>query len=221
MRHLLASRKLLFPVFLLGLVLVCLVFSYQTILIESGRFLAPEVTGKADVLILEGTELIRERPVRAAMELLASGRADRMAVVVHQDLTDRPIFALQNYARLITRDLEALGLRKDQFQVIEVPSNHPITLTEAQIALATLSRSEVRSVVLMAEGFHARRSFWVYKQVGTPLGMKIYLYPYFREYEAKTWWRTVDGCYEFFSESFKLFYYVIKGYIPVRSLFAT
>ena len=216
-----ASRKLLFPVVLLGLALVCLVFSSEIILIESGKFLAPEVTGKADVLILEGTELIRERPVRAAMELLASGRADRMAVVVHQDLADAPIFALQNYARLIARDLEALGLRKDQFQVIEVPSNHPITLMEAQIALATLSRSEVRTVLLMAEGFHARRSFWVYKQMGASLGMKIHLYPYFRRYEMKTWWRTADGCYDFLSESFKLLYYVIKGYIPVRSLFET
>ncbi len=165
--------------------------------------------------------MIRERPVRAAMELLALGRADRMVVVVQQDLADGPIFALQNYARLVADDMEALGLRRDQFQVIEVPSNHPITLTEAQIALATLSRSEVRTVLLMAEGFHARRSFWVYKQVGTSLGMKIYLYPYFREYETKTWWRTADGCYDFFSESVKLLYYVIKGYIPVRSLFGT
>ena len=217
----LVSKKFLFPVVLLGLALVCLVFSYQTILIESGRFLAPEATGKADVLILEGTELIRERPVKVGMELLASGQANRMVVVVHQDLAGGQIFALQNYARLVAKDLEALGLRTDQFQVIEVPANHPITLTEAQIALTNLSRSQVRSVLLMADGFHARRSFWVYKQVGTPLGMKIFLYPYFAKYEMKAWWRTVDGRYDFIAESLKLFYYVIKGYIPVKSLFAT
>jgi hypothetical protein len=216
-----APRKLLFPIVLLGLALACLVLFYQTILIGSGKFLAPEVAGKADVLVLEGTELIRERPVRAGMELVASGRANRMVVVVHQDLAGGGIFALQNYARLVARDLEALGLRRDQFQVIEVPTNHPITLTEAQIALTNLSRSGVRSVILMAEGFHARRSFWVYKQVGTPLGMKIYLYPYFRTYEIKAWWRTVDGRYDFIAESLKLFYYVIKGYIPVKSLYTT
>jgi hypothetical protein len=214
-----APRKLLFPVIVLGLALVCLAFSYQTILIESGRFLAPEATGKADVLVLEGTELIREKPVKVGMEFLTSGQANRMAVVVHQDLAGGGIFALQNYARLVARDLEALGLRKDQFQVIEVPADHPITLTEAQIALTNLSRSGVRSVILMAEGFHARRSFWVYKQVGTPLGMKIYLYPYFSKYEMKTWWRTVDGRYAFITESLKFFYYVIMGYIPVQSLF--
>ena len=216
-----ASRKLLFLILVLGLALVCLVFSYQTVLTGSGKFLAPEVTGKADVLILEGTELIRARPVKVGMELLVSGRANRMVVVVHQDLAGGGIFALQNYARLIARDLEALGLRKDQFQVIEVPARHPITLAEAEIALTNLSRSGVRSVILMAEGFHARRSFWVYKQVGMPLGMKIYLYPYFPKYEMRTWWRTVDGRYDFISESLKLFYYVIMGYIPVQSLVTT
>jgi hypothetical protein len=205
----------------LGLALVCLVFSYQPILIASGRFLAPEATGKADVLILEGTELIRETPVKVGMALLSSGRANRMVVVVHQDLTGGQIFALQNYACLIATDLEAFGLRKDQFQIIEVPANHPITLTEAQIVLANLSRSGVRSAILIADGFHARRSFWVYKQVGTPLGVKIYLHLYFPKYEPATWWRTVDGCYEFVTESFKLFYYVIMGYIPVKSLVAT
>ena len=216
-----ASRKLLLPAVVLGLASICLIFSYQTILIESGRFLAPEATGRADVVILEGTELIRERPVRIGMALLTSGWANRLALVVQQDVAGGQIFALQNYTRLIATDLEAFGLRKDQFQIIEVPANHPITLTEAQIVLTNLSRSGVRSAILIADGFHARRSFWAYKQVGTPLGVKIYLYPYFPKYGPATWWRTADGCYEFVTESFKLFYYVIMGYIPVKSLFAT
>ncbi len=215
------SRKFLFPAVLLVLVLGCLVLSYQTILIGAGEFLAPEAAQKADALVLEGTELIRERSVRVGMELLSSGRAGRIAVVVHQDLKAGQVFALQNYAGLIARDLEAFGLRKDQVQVIEVPTDHPITLTEARMALASLSRGGVRSVILMAEGFHARRSYWAYKQAGAPLGMEVFSHPYFSKYQMKTWWRTEDGCYDFFTELLKLFYYVIQGYIPVKSLYAT
>lgn len=213
-------RKLLLFVVLPASVLVCLVFSYQGILIRSGRFLAPEAIGKAEALVLEGAELVREGPVKTGMVMLMAVQANRMVLVVHRDLADGGIFALPNYAYLVAKDLEVLGLRKDQFQVIEVPSTHPVTLTEAQIVLTKLSREGVHSVILLAEGFHARRSFWVYKQAGTVLGVKIFVYPYFAHYEMKTWWHTAEGCYDFFTELFKLFYYVIKGYIPVKSLFA-
>lgn len=176
---------------------------------------------KSEVVILEGAELIKEKPVQNAMELLSSGMANRMVIVIQQNPTNERPLALPNYSLLITKNLEAMGLHENQFQVITVPANHPITLTEAKIVLANLSLSNVRSAILMAEGFHARRSFWAYKRVGTPLGIEIISCPYFVKYPRKTWWRTVDGCYEFISESIKFCYYVIMGYIPVKSLLVT
>ena len=215
------SRKLLLWVVLLGLVSVCLGFSYRTILTHAGTFLAPEEIGKADVVIVEGSELIREDPVKIGMELLSSGRATRMVIVVHQDPSRGRALGLPSYSRLVIKDLEALGLQKNQFEVIEVPTNHPITLTEARIVLANLSRKGARSAILIAEGFHARRSFWAYKQAGAPFGIHIIPRPYFTYYRADTWWLSVDGWSEYITESFKFFYYIIMGYIPVKSLFAT
>ena len=200
---------------------LCLVFSYQAILTHAANYLAPEKLGKSDVVILEGAQLIKEKPVHDAMALLSSGMANRMVIVIQQDPTNERSFALSNYSHLITKDLEALGLHENQFQVIAVPANHPVTLTEAKIVLANLSKSNVRSAILMADGFHTRRSFWVYRQVGRPLGIEIISCPYFVKHPRKAWWRTVDGCYEFISESLKLFYYVIMGYIPVKSLLVT
>jgi hypothetical protein len=200
---------------------LCLVFSYQTILTHAANYLAPEKMEKSEVVILEGAELIKEKPVQNAMELLSSGMANRMVIVIQQNPTNERPLALPNYSLLITKNLEALGLHENQFQVITVPANHPVTLTEAKIVLANLSLSNVRSAILMAEGFHARRSFWAYKRVGTPLGIEIISCPYFVKYPRKTWWRTVDGCYEFISESIKFCYYVIMGYIPVKSLLVT
>jgi hypothetical protein len=73
--------KTTFLFIFLGVGFVFLAFCYQAILIEAGRFLAPERAGKADVIILERTELIREDAVRIGLKLLSSGNARRLVVV--------------------------------------------------------------------------------------------------------------------------------------------
>jgi uncharacterized SAM-binding protein YcdF (DUF218 family) len=214
------SKKLLFYVILLGLVIL-LISSYQPILIGAGRFLAPAGTGRADVVILEGGELIREKAVKIGVELLSSGRANCMVVVVHQYTEDERTFALPDYALLVSKYLEVGGLKKDQFMILGVPTRHPITFTEAQIVLHNLSKSRVKSAILLAEGFHTRRSFWTYKQVGLPLGIEITPYPYFTKCRNENWWQEVRGAREFVSEFLKFTYYLIRGYIPIKSLLVT
>lgn len=220
MKKPIGSKKLLFSVLLLGLV-VLLFFSHKIILVEAGRFLAPEGMGKADVVILEGTELIRETPIRIGISFLSSGRANRM-VVVYQESEKEQIFARPlDYNLYLTKKLEDLGLEKDQIKVLKAPKEHPITLTEARIVLSNLSKTGVRSAVLLSEGFHTRRSYWAYKQVGLPLGIEIIPYPYFMRYQKENWWQRARGSREFIDQCLKFFYYLIRGYIPVKSLLVT
>jgi hypothetical protein len=215
------SKELFFSFILLGLVSIVLFLSYQTILMKAGNFLAPQGIGTADVAILEGAELIKEKPIKIGMGLLSSGKVSRIVIVVKQDSTNGKIFALPNYTVLLTNNLEGLGLKRDQFQVLGVPTNHPITLTEAQIVLSNLSKSGVSSTILLAEGFHTRRSFWTYKKVGKSLGIEIILHPYFINYQNENWWQKTRGIQYFLYESLKFFYYILRGYIPVKSLFLT
>jgi hypothetical protein len=214
-------RKIVFFGILFGLASVVLVFSYQSILMGAGRYLAPQGIGKADVAILEGAELIKEKPVKMGMGLLSSGKVSRIVVVVQQNSTNGKIFALPNYTLLLTKNLEGLGLKKDVFQVIEVPTNHPVTLTEAKIVLSALSKSGVSSAILVAEGFHTRRSYWTYKKVGKPLGLEIIPHPYFINYQNENWWQKARGVLHFLDESLKFFYYILRGYIPIKSLLVT
>ena len=214
------TKKIIISVILLGLVIL-LISSYQPILIGAGRFLAPEGTGNADVVILEGEELIREKGVKIGIELISSGNAKCMVVVLQQNEEDEKIFALPDYSLLLAKNLQSLKLRKDQFLIIEVPTNHPITLTEARIVLADLSKHGVKSAILVAEGFHTRRSFWAYKQVGLSLGIEIIPFPYFTEYRSENWWQKAEGFRGFFSESIKFLYYLLRGYIPAKSLLTT
>ena len=215
------KNRIIFSFFVLGFVLICLLFSYPAILEKAGRFLAPEGIGKADVVILEGTKFIEEDALIIGLRLLSYVKANRL-VVVHTKSQKESVSSMSvNYAFLLTQKLEYLGLKKHQFQVLEVTSNHPITLTEAQIVLFNLSKEGVHSAILLCEGFHTRRSYWTYKQVGLPLGIKIFPYSYFIKYRKQTWWQQSRGIYHFISEFSKLFYYIFQGYIPLKSLTET
>jgi uncharacterized SAM-binding protein YcdF (DUF218 family) len=220
MKKLIRSKKIIFSVILLGLVIL-LAFYYQTILIAMGRFLALERLGKADVVILEGTELLREEAVRTGLKLLSSGNARRL-VVVYQESEDERIFGWPpDYDLFLIRKLKELGLKEDQIIVLRVPKEHPITLTEAQIVLSNISRRGVKSAILLAADFHTRRSYWTYRKVGSPLGIEIIPCAYFTKYRNENWWQKAEGFREFFWESIKFFYYLALGYIPVKSVLVT
>ena len=214
------SRKLVFPAILLGLITFC-ALSYETILSGAGDFLAPRGMGKADVVILEGEGLIREKAVKIGIELLSSEKTKRMVIVLQQNSEDESVFALPKYSLLLTDSLQKLGLKKDQFVIIGVPTNHPITLTEARIVLADLSKRGVKSAILVAEGFHTRRSLWAYRQVALSLGIEIIPFPFFTKYRSENWWRSIGGARDFVSEFLKYIYYLIRGYIPLKSLLIT
>ena len=70
-----------------AIVAVIFVISFrETILVEAGKFMAPEATqieGVADVVILEGTGTIGKTLVSKGVELLSSGKARRMVIVLH------------------------------------------------------------------------------------------------------------------------------------------
>lgn len=214
------SRKRIFSLILSGFVLVVL-FLHQTILTGAGKFLSPQGIGNADVVVVEGAEVIRDDAIRSGLKLLSSGNA-RCLVVVYQKPERRRIFGWpSNYSLFLIRELEEMGLRKDQIIVLEVPEEHPVTLTEAQVVLSNLSKSGARRVILVAEGFHTRRSLWAYKEVGSSLGIEIIPYPYFARYQNENWWQQIDGTKDFFEESLKFFYYLLRGYIPIKSLFVS
>jgi len=90
--------------------------------------------------------------------MLSSGRANRLVVVDYGSAVEQVSNRLENRGLLLARRLEGLGLKADRIQVIEVPPGHPVTLGEAQIVLSILSKSGVRSAILLADGFHTRKA---------------------------------------------------------------
>jgi uncharacterized SAM-binding protein YcdF (DUF218 family) len=215
------TRKAYYFLIALGLILVIVFLSHETMLTEAGRFLSPEGRGDADAVIVEGIELRKEKAVEMSIRMLSSGRVNRLVVVDYGSIVKQAPGQPENRAFSLARKLESLGMRADQIQLIEVPVDHPATLGEAQFVISVLSRSGVRSAILLADGFHTRRSYWTYKEIGSSLGMKIIPCPYFVSYRNEDWWRKNEGVHAFVRELAKFVYYVLRGYIPPKSLVTT
>lgn len=198
--------------------------SYPSILVMAGKYLAPErleEEGRADVVILEGTNVVRIAAVKVGIEMISDGSAQRMVIVYHESNHEAACDGPEDYECFLMKRLEGMGFPNGTVKVIAVPGDHPITKSEAQAVLADLAKDGVRRAILLAKGFHTRRSYWAYKQVGLQLGIEIIPYPYFIRYQDKNWWKQREGRHSFISESFKFLYYLIEGYVPVKSLFAT
>jgi len=192
----------------------------KAILLEAGRFMAPEVSqteGTADVVILEGTEFIRRGVVSKGIQLLSSGKARRMVIVLHRiSPNHRPFAFNEDYVSSVRTELQNLGLKDSAFAIIVTHIHDPVTLVSAKGALGVLSKDGIKSAILVSPGFHMRRSFLVYQYLSAPLNIKIYPVACFDAYELNDWWNQDNGPRDFLSEFQKLVFYIFKGYIPLK-----
>ena len=164
--------------------------------------------------------MVKNGAIDAGLKLLFNGKAERMVLVIHQPLKDDQLFALQErYMQLLTNESDRIGLGKGKFQITVVPfAGHPTTLNEARFVLTKLTQDGIRSAILLSKGFHTRRSFGVYNQEGARVGVRIIPSPYFIEYKNDNWWKHAKGVHDFFEQTIKLAYYLLRGYLSVKSL---
>jgi hypothetical protein len=202
--------------FLLAIGVALLFVFRESILVGAGNYMAPRGAGTADVAILEGSEFLQRDIVKTGMELLASGRVRRLVVVLHNIApSHRPFAFNENYTNLVGKELQGLGLKEGEFRIIVASIRNPVTLIAAQRALEMLSRENVKSAILLSPGFHTRRSFLAYQHAGNPYQMKIIPYACFGSYQLDRWWDQDTGLRDFAAETLKLFYYFVRGYIPL------
>jgi len=202
-----------------AIVAVIFVISFRkTILVEAGKFMAPEATqieGVADVVILEGTGVIGRGILFKGVELLSSGKARRMIIVLHRIAPNHWPFAFnEDYPSSVRRELQKLGLKDSDFSVMVTPIRNPVTLTSAKGALKNLAGDGVKKAILVSPGFHMRRSYLIYQHLSVPFNIKIYPIAY--GHDVNNWWNQDNGLRDFLSEIQKLAFYIAKRYIPLR-----
>jgi hypothetical protein len=202
------------------ILVVLLVLFHAQVLNGLGAFLAPAEEREGDAVVLEGTQVLINQGVKQGIGLLKEGRIKRMYLVIHLLPREQQLFAIQGeYAGILGRELERLGAKRGQYRVIVAPiDDHPITLAEARHAVPYLFRDGVRKAILLAEGFHTRRSLWTYQRLGNSLGIRFVPVPYFPSYSRENWWKHIEGIKDFSAESAKLGYYLVRGYLPISLL---
>lgn len=209
-------------IWLFAIIALC-VLAYgvrKPVLTSFGAYLAPAEKARADVVIVEGETTVQTRAVNEAVALMRAGDVKKVIVVIHELAGGKDIFSLpQKYPELVRQGMLKKGLKKNEFEIIAVPIGEPVTISEAKHVLAHLAKQDCKSAIIKAKGFHSRRSLLAYRYVGN--SMNIYVFPstFYVGYQLESWWRYPDGFRDFFSESFKLFYYSLRGYIPLISLF--
>lgn len=179
--------------------------------------MAPVGDYKADAAILEGSEFIQSGVAASGMDLLSSGKVNRILIVL-QNVSPayRPYGINENYPDVIRQKLKKIGLKETEFKVITVPSVHPITLKEAEVVLSHLTRENIKSAILLSPGFHTRRSYLAYQSAGIPRQIKIFPHACFTEYQLDNWWVQELGVRDFTYELLKLAHYLAAGYIPFK-----
>ena len=189
----------------------------ETILLKAGSFMAPAGDHKAEVAILEGTEFISTGAITSGMDLLSSGKVKRIVIVLQNIApTDRPYGINGNYPDIVKQKIKNFGLREAEFKVIVVHIGHPVTLKEAESVLKALSKENIKSAILLSQGFHTRRSYLAYQYIGMPLHIKIFPSASFTNYQLNNWWVQEPGFRDFTAELLKLGYYLAGGYIPFK-----
>jgi hypothetical protein len=179
--------------------------------------MAPQGSGRSDVVILEGAEIVETGAAQAAIGLVSAGKGSRVVVVLHVLPGGKKQYGLDDdYPDLVRKKLVRSGLTEKQVTVIVIPARAPRTLNEATMVLDALSKEGVRHALLLAHGFHTRRSFLVYQHVGQPLGIRIVPSAYFNDYQLNDWWTHHEGVEDFATEVIKLLYYQVRGYIPLK-----
>ena len=213
--------KWILRIFLLA-VIVAAVAGYvarESLLEKAGHFLAPQGDYTADAVILEGADYIRTGFVEEGLDLLKAGKVRRVIVVIHRIApAHRPFGINGDYPDIVREKLKAKGLKDSDFQVIVAPIRSPVTLKEAQFVLQELAGGDdkIQTAILVAPGFHTRRSYLAYAHLGGPLSIRIFPSASFTNYTLDQWWTDKAAVREFCAESFKLFYYLAFGHIPFK-----
>lgn len=202
-------------IFLALFLIFILIFSFRTaILTQAGKFMAPQGDYTADAAILEGSQFIERNLLIKGMSLLSSGKVRRIIIVLHARA--KPFAFNDDYPDLVRKELKALGLKETDFRIVLTPVEQPVTLTEARWVAKIISKDDLKRAILLSQGFHTRRSYLTYQHVCHPFQIKIYPFACFGDYQPEQWWSQGDGFRDFATESFKLVYYLARGYIPFK-----
>lgn len=202
---------------LLAILVLLFVVLRRPILVQVGQYLEMSTITPlpCDMIVVKGGNTIRKAKISEAIRLLQQGFGQRILLVLHSTGPEYDTFGLTNYSTLICTALDSLGIEPDHYELIQPKLTPPFTLNEAKAVAAYLDGKDVRSVLLLVDGFQMRRTFMVYRNAMQGIGIKVHPYTLRSNCNAENWWQFADGFRNVVGEYLKLMYYYIRGYLRV------
>jgi hypothetical protein len=156
----------------------------------------------SDAIVIENLDsdyLLFER----AAQLVREGRATPVLVPVWEGREPgRPRAVEEGIVQVMARIA-----RLTPIDLVPVREQEPITLNVARQVREHLQRAQVRSVIVIAQGFRSRRSLLVWQKALQPVGIHVFCVPVFGSRSPENWRNTWHGWQVVALQFLKLQYY--------------
>ncbi len=181
---------------------------------STGRYLSmPDSTETADVVVVEGGNIISRIKMNRAIQLYKTGRAKRILILLNSSHGNVDVFGIGNYNKIIAAMLDSLGVPAQDYNIQNIVVHGPYARNTALELYGILKGKNVSSIMLVNDKFHIRRSYLAYQKVLREININVYTCTFDIYVDTETWWQSIDGVRRVAGEYIKLVYYRVKGYI--------
>jgi len=90
---------------------------------------------------------------------------------------------------------------------------HPVTLNKSNKVLDIINQKGAKSIAVLTNAFHSRRTRNVYRKILGSSDIKLYMLTYNIYFDNEDWWKSSLGFRVVVSEYLKYAYYLVRGYM--------
>ncbi|HEY5535936.1 MAG TPA: hypothetical protein VIL99_13505 [Ignavibacteria bacterium] len=200
-----------FKFLLIVLFLLIIYFSYPAIFRVTGSFLIADNDNfeTADILFVE-EDFSTIEGLNLCNDIYTQGKCKDIIFV-----------RINNHTNIFSDEQEDLFVKgvidsvyKDlPVSFLNLETEHPFTLNKSKKVLELIRSKNAKSVIVLTNAFHSRRTRNVYRKIFEHENIKLYTLTYFDRFTDNNWWQTSDGFRMVIPEFLKYGYYLAKGYM--------
>jgi hypothetical protein len=210
------TRKTIKPIYklLLGaIVIAAALLLAKPIAVALADFLTiPRSATRCDVIVVEeGGSVFSDYIISQALEAYYTGQAKKIILALHAYESRIAIFGMQDYRKFVESTLDSLKIPAQDYKFYLLNIQDPYTYNSALALADTLK--DIRSLLLLNDNFHMRRSYLTFKKVFKKKNIAVYPYTVDIYLNSKNWWTSANGWRRVITEYIKLIFYCMKGYI--------
>ncbi len=163
----------------------------------------------ADLLFVE-EEFASKEAFKICNDLYAQGKCKEI-IFVRIEENDK-IYSDEQEEFFIKNVVDSL-YKNLPITFLNLKVEHPITLNKSKEVLNIIDQKGAKSIVVLTNAFHSRRTRNVYRKILESSDIKLNMLTYYLYFNKDNWWQTSVGFRTVIPEYLKYGYYLIRGYM--------